>query len=101
MGTQTGNDIDIFLKQCPRFRVLIMGKANAGKTTILQKMCQTTEAPIVRDSSGKLVSVFHSLNSLFGCETEEIRFLPSRWMCQIERWVERIICLAYELIRPF
>ena len=55
MGTQTGNDIDIFLKQCPRFRILIMGKANAGKTTILQKMCQTIENPVVRNRWGKEV----------------------------------------------
>jgi hypothetical protein len=25
--------------KCPHFRVLIMGKANSGKTTILEKMC--------------------------------------------------------------
>ncbi|KDQ50607.1 hypothetical protein JAAARDRAFT_41918 [Jaapia argillacea MUCL 33604] len=35
-----------------RFRVLIIGKANSGKTTILQKMCDTTEQPIVRDQDG-------------------------------------------------
>jgi|SRR5580693_2063058 hypothetical protein len=28
-----------------RFRVLIIGRANAGKTTILQKVCDTTEGP--------------------------------------------------------
>jgi GTPase SAR1 family protein len=28
-----------------RFRVLIIGKANAGKTTILQRVCNTTESP--------------------------------------------------------
>ena len=30
-----------------RFRVLIIGRANAGKTTILQKVCDTTEGPEV------------------------------------------------------
>ena len=30
-----------------RFRVLIIGRANAGKTSILQRLCQTTEHPIV------------------------------------------------------
>ncbi|KAH8977024.1 hypothetical protein EDB86DRAFT_1350778 [Lactarius hatsudake] len=29
-----------------QFRVLIMGKVNAGKTTILQKICGTTDSPI-------------------------------------------------------
>ena len=30
-----------------QFRVLIIGRANAGKTTILQRVCETTESPIV------------------------------------------------------
>ena len=41
----------------PRFRVLIIGKANAGKTTILQKMCETTEAAIVCNSVGRRVRI--------------------------------------------
>ena len=30
-----------------QFRVLIIGRANAGKTTILQRVCETTDSPIV------------------------------------------------------
>ena len=30
-----------------QFRVLIIGRANAGKTSILQKVCDTTESPEV------------------------------------------------------
>ena len=30
-----------------QFRVLIIGRANAGKTSILQKICETTEGPII------------------------------------------------------
>ena len=30
------------------FQVLIIGRANAGKTSILQRICETTESPIVR-----------------------------------------------------
>ncbi|KAH9010869.1 hypothetical protein EDB85DRAFT_2125692 [Lactarius pseudohatsudake] len=30
-----------------RFRVLIIGRANAGKTTILQRICDTTESPVI------------------------------------------------------
>ncbi|KAH8983563.1 hypothetical protein EDB86DRAFT_3050225 [Lactarius hatsudake] len=30
-----------------QFRVLIIGRANAGKTSILQRVCDTTESPIV------------------------------------------------------
>ena len=39
------------------FRVLIIGRANAGKTTILQKVCNTTERPEIFDSKGKKVQI--------------------------------------------
>ncbi|KIM56548.1 hypothetical protein SCLCIDRAFT_132244 [Scleroderma citrinum Foug A] len=35
------------------FRILIMGRANAGKTTILQCVCATTERPKIFDGNGK------------------------------------------------
>ncbi|KAG1721788.1 hypothetical protein EDB19DRAFT_1898266 [Suillus lakei] len=35
-----------------RFRVLIIGRANAGKTTILQKVSNTTEDPEIYDTKG-------------------------------------------------
>ncbi|KAF8260962.1 hypothetical protein EI94DRAFT_1811020 [Lactarius quietus] len=36
-------------RQIPKiqFRVLIIGRANAGKTTILQRVCDTTESPTI------------------------------------------------------
>jgi len=37
------------------FRVLIIGRANAGKTTILQRICSTRENPEIYDSAGKKV----------------------------------------------
>ncbi|KAG1733953.1 hypothetical protein EDB19DRAFT_1619885, partial [Suillus lakei] len=37
------------------FRVLIIGRANAGKTTILQKVCNTTEDPEIYDTKGEKV----------------------------------------------
>jgi len=42
---------------CPRFRVLIMGRRNAGKTTLLEKMTASEEGakPKIRDKHGKLV----------------------------------------------
>jgi hypothetical protein len=30
-----------------QFRVLIIGRANAGKTSILQRVCETTESPVI------------------------------------------------------
>jgi septin family protein len=41
-----------------RFRILIIGRANAGKTTILQKVCNTTEVPKIDKNEGERVSLF-------------------------------------------
>ncbi|KAG1823115.1 hypothetical protein EV424DRAFT_780067 [Suillus variegatus] len=38
-----------------RFRVLIMGRANAGKTTILQKVCNTMDQPEIYDTKGNKI----------------------------------------------
>ncbi|KZP08879.1 hypothetical protein FIBSPDRAFT_839851 [Athelia psychrophila] len=38
-----------------RIRILIIGRANAGKTTVLQKVCGTTDEPEVFDASGNKV----------------------------------------------
>ncbi|KAJ7337622.1 hypothetical protein DFH08DRAFT_877214 [Mycena albidolilacea] len=33
------------------FRVLVIGRANAGKTSILQRVCETTESPVIYRTS--------------------------------------------------
>jgi hypothetical protein len=38
------------------FRILILGRANAGKTTILQKVCNTDEQPLIFDGEGREAS---------------------------------------------
>ncbi|KAJ8579762.1 hypothetical protein M405DRAFT_109101 [Rhizopogon salebrosus TDB-379] len=38
------------------FRILVVGRANAGKTTLLQKVCNTTEKPEIFDSKGKKIN---------------------------------------------
>jgi len=49
-------------KRIRRFRVLIVGRANAGKTTILQKVCNTTEDPEIYNTQGKKVhDMFYSM----------------------------------------
>ncbi|KAG1734528.1 hypothetical protein EDB19DRAFT_1156179 [Suillus lakei] len=39
-----------------RFRILIIGRANAGKTTILQKVCNTRDYPEIYDSAGEKIN---------------------------------------------
>ncbi|KAF8551834.1 GTP-binding protein [Imleria badia] len=43
-------------KKFPRFRILVVGRANAGKTTLLQRVRKTTESPIVRDRKGNKIN---------------------------------------------
>ncbi|KAG1898833.1 GTP-binding protein [Suillus fuscotomentosus] len=38
-----------------RFRILIIGRANAGKTTILQKVCNTSDNPEIYNSAGQKI----------------------------------------------
>ena len=52
-------DITVLREQyrCPHFRILVMGRANAGKTTILEKVCgvaKGTQPIIIHDKEGKL-----------------------------------------------
>ncbi|KAF5346882.1 hypothetical protein D9756_010594 [Leucocoprinus leucothites] len=35
-----------------KFRVLIIGRADAGKTSILQRVCDTTESPVIYRRNG-------------------------------------------------
>ena len=50
-----------------QLRVLIIGRANAGKTSILQRVCDTTESPMInrREKRGRRESV---RGSNFVCE---------------------------------
>ncbi|KAG2099548.1 uncharacterized protein F5147DRAFT_539210, partial [Suillus discolor] len=38
-----------------RFRILIIGRVNAGKTTVLQRVCNTRDNPEIYNSAGKKV----------------------------------------------
>ena len=43
------------MKKFGRFRILIIGRANAGKTTVLQRICNSTEDPEIYDDLGQKV----------------------------------------------
>ncbi|KAJ8594911.1 hypothetical protein M405DRAFT_808284 [Rhizopogon salebrosus TDB-379] len=48
-------------KKFGRFRILVVGRANAGKTTLLQRICNTTQRPDIFDREGKKVDLaFHA-----------------------------------------
>ena len=38
-----------------RFRILVIGRSNAGKTTLLQRVCNTTELPEIFNVKGEKV----------------------------------------------
>jgi len=42
------------------FRILVIGRANAGKTTLLKRVCNTTEEPCIYDEEGKNLVRFRS-----------------------------------------
>ncbi|KAI5982630.1 GTP-binding protein [Pisolithus marmoratus] len=44
-----------YLKKIKRFRILVMGRANAGKTTILQRVCNSTDKPEIFDGNGNKI----------------------------------------------
>jgi hypothetical protein len=45
MGSNQSKTSARQIKPDIKFRVLVLGRANAGKTTILQRVCETTESP--------------------------------------------------------
>ncbi|KZP30293.1 hypothetical protein FIBSPDRAFT_725939 [Athelia psychrophila] len=41
--------------RCPYFRILVMGRSNAGKTTILKKVCNSVDDPLIFDRRGRRI----------------------------------------------
>ncbi|KAI5988452.1 hypothetical protein EDC04DRAFT_3078481 [Pisolithus marmoratus] len=44
-----------YMRNIKRFRILVMGRANAGKTTLLQRVCNTVDDPEIFDGKGKKI----------------------------------------------
>ncbi|KAF8556883.1 hypothetical protein OG21DRAFT_503459 [Imleria badia] len=55
MSTENASDFENLRKKFGRFRILIVGRANAGKTTILRGICNTTENPEIHDGDGNKI----------------------------------------------
>ena len=60
-----------------RFRILIMGRANAGKTTILQKVCNTAEQPEIFDNKGNKVRNPSAKDQNGANDTDELLMIRS------------------------
>ncbi|KAH0829101.1 hypothetical protein J3R83DRAFT_2567 [Lanmaoa asiatica] len=43
-----------------RFRILIIGRANAGKTTVLQRICNSTRDPEIYNDQGEKVRIYQA-----------------------------------------
>ena len=55
MSAENAEEFENLREKFGRFRILIIGRANAGKTTILQRICDTTEKPEIFDGDGNKV----------------------------------------------
>ncbi|KAI9456417.1 hypothetical protein HD554DRAFT_2030480 [Boletus coccyginus] len=55
MSAENSEDFEDIRKKFGRFRILIVGPANAGKTTILRGICNSTENPEIYDGDGNKV----------------------------------------------
>ncbi|KAJ6455145.1 hypothetical protein C8R45DRAFT_1222580 [Mycena sanguinolenta] len=44
-------------RKCPQFRILVVGRANAGKTTLLKKVCNSVEEPEIFGPDGDRVDL--------------------------------------------
>ena len=57
MSTENTSDFEHLREKFGRFRILIIGRANSGKTTILRRICDTTENPEIYDGDGNKVCI--------------------------------------------
>ena len=57
MSTENTSDFENLREKFGRFRILIVGRANAGKTTILKGICNTTKNPEIYDGDGNKVRI--------------------------------------------
>lgn len=55
MSTEDARCFENIREKFGRFRILIVGRANAGKTTILRGICNSTENPEIFDGDGNKV----------------------------------------------
>ena len=69
----TAEEIQKTRKRFKQFRILVIGRANAGKTTILRKVCDTTDEPIIFDPDGKKVKYMSKFMSDTDIHARDLR----------------------------
>ncbi|KAI6099146.1 hypothetical protein F5141DRAFT_1144946, partial [Pisolithus sp. B1] len=47
--------VNEYMRNVECFRILVMGRANAGKVTIFQRVCNSTDKPEISDGKGNKV----------------------------------------------
>ena len=62
-----------------RFRVLVIGRANAGKTSILQRVCETTDSPTIYRGNEEVRSIFQTFVYESGLTAYRL-YLIHQWM---------------------
>ena len=60
-----------------QFRVLVLGRANAGKTTILQRVCETTESPKIYRGGEEVRGPHLCLESDLTAKSRQVKLEPS------------------------
>jgi hypothetical protein len=58
------------------FRILVIGRANAGKTTLLKRVCNTKEDPVYNKVRYQLRFILHSYRPFTDRLTRPPRYLP-------------------------
>jgi hypothetical protein len=81
-------------EKADRFRVLVIGRANAGKTTILQKVCNTSEQPEIFNSKGEKVRI-PSTQDLHGAKNADKLMIRSiyQWSAPLNKYDTSFDCL--------
>ena len=64
---------------CPHFRILVIGRANAGKTTILEKVCGADQGtkPVIYDENGVKLKAHKLGVKLFAPIMQHFHLAPS------------------------
>ena len=84
--------------RCPHFRILIIGRANAGKTTILEKVCgveKGTKPVIIHAKDGKLnESLMHPPSDILLLLDSRLKPCGTHLIPSIEasQWCTTLVC---------